>query len=71
MTEQIDQAQELEQLFRDRALAKHKTSRVHEKPDEEDGIRYCLDCGIDIPQERIEAEPEAVRCVSCQTRKEH
>lgn len=70
MTEQIDQAQELDQLFRERALAQHKNKRVIEQPDEENGIRYCLDCGIDIPPKRIEAQPGAVRCVSCQSGKE-
>lgn len=26
----------------------------------------CLDCGTEIPAERLEAVPEAVRCVACQ-----
>ena len=30
----------------------------------------CLDCGTAIPPERLEAVPEAVRCVACQRRLE-
>ncbi|MGL0943370.1 TraR/DksA C4-type zinc finger protein [Vibrio vulnificus] len=71
MTEQIDQAQELEQLFRDRALASHKKSMSHERPDEDEcGNRYCLTCGVIIEPARIKAMPQACHCVSCQARKE-
>jgi DnaK suppressor protein len=71
MTELIDQAQALEQLFRDRALANHKHNQMNEMPDEdEDGTRYCLSCGIEIPRKRLEAQSNAVRCVSCQSEKE-
>lgn len=70
MTDQFDVAQAVEQEFRDRALAAQLT-RPMEQPDEDDeGNRYCLSCGVEIPPERLEAQPTAVRCVSCQTRKE-
>ncbi|WP_240673061.1 TraR/DksA C4-type zinc finger protein [Vibrio parahaemolyticus] len=46
-------------------------SRCAEQPDEDqDGNRYCLSCGATIPPKRIKAQPNAVRCVSCQSRKE-
>lgn len=70
MTEQIDQAQELEMRFRERAVAKARQHQEPIAPDEHHGIRYCLDCGIDIPPERMAVQPHAVRCVSCQSRKE-
>lgn len=70
MTDQFDVAQAVEQEFRDRALAAQLT-RPMEQPDEDDeGNRYCLSCGVEIPPERLEVQPTAVRCVSCQTRKE-
>jgi DnaK suppressor protein len=32
---------------------------------------HCEDCGTDIPEGRLNAWPEATRCVPCQTRVEH
>jgi len=31
------------------------------------GDRPCVDCGKTIPHERLEAVPECLRCVNCQT----
>lgn len=30
----------------------------------------CADCGQQIPAKRLEAHPEATRCITCQTKKE-
>lgn len=30
----------------------------------------CVDCGAELPNERLEARPEAARCVNCQQRAE-
>jgi DnaK suppressor protein len=30
----------------------------------------CVDCGAELPEERLEARPEAARCVSCQQKRE-
>lgn len=30
----------------------------------------CVDCGTTLPDERLEARPEAARCVSCQAKVE-
>ena len=30
----------------------------------------CVDCGSELPAERLEARPEAARCVSCQAEAE-
>jgi DnaK suppressor protein len=30
----------------------------------------CVDCGTDLPQDRLEAKPEAARCMSCQAKAE-
>lgn len=31
-----------------------------------ESVRYCEDCGIEIPKARIKAVPMCTRCVSCQ-----
>ena len=38
-----------------------------------DAGRYglCTDCGVAIPQARLDAAPEAPRCLACQTQAEH
>lgn len=69
--DQLDQAKQLEQLARQVAIDNIKNSDIEtEQPDEEDGIRYCLDCADDIDEARLKARPSAVRCVGCQNRKE-
>ncbi|MGO9079935.1 MAG: TraR/DksA family transcriptional regulator [Streptosporangiaceae bacterium] len=30
----------------------------------------CVDCGGPVPEGRLEAKPEAARCVSCQARRD-
>ncbi|WP_344845485.1 TraR/DksA family transcriptional regulator [Nonomuraea dietziae] len=30
----------------------------------------CVDCGKQVPEGRLEARPEAARCVQCQSRQE-
>lgn len=66
MTDQLDRAAELEMQARDQAL-QAQTRRTYEAPDEDATGRYCLDCGEQIPDERIIQVPWAVRCVDCQT----
>ncbi|WP_081443580.1 TraR/DksA family transcriptional regulator [Methylophaga thiooxydans] len=67
MVDVFDRAQEREQKDRDIAIQTVlRSSRETEQPDEENGIRYCLDCGEPIPNKRLEARPDAVRCVDCQ-----
>lgn len=68
MTDLFDDAQALEQEIRDRALAKQLASRRAEQPDQDQQVnRFCLGCGEQIARERLDAEPEAVRCVPCQS----
>lgn len=70
MPDALDQAKDLEQMHRTAALAKHK-NRAVETPNECDGHRYCIDCGIEITTKRLLAEPNAVRCIDCQSLHEH
>lgn len=69
-----DQASATEALFLQQAQALHalKVRQAQmEPPDEdEDGNRYCLDCGEQIPPQRLLAVPYAVRCVPCLSKRE-
>ncbi|WP_273149247.1 TraR/DksA family transcriptional regulator [Methylophaga thiooxydans] len=66
MVDVIDRAQKREQEDNRLALKAALINDVEtEQPDEENGIRYCLDCGEPIPNKRLEARPDAVRCVEC------
>lgn len=66
MVDVIDRAQKREQEDNRLALKAALINDVEtEQPDEENGIRYCLDCGEPIPNNRLEARPDAVRCVEC------
>jgi DnaK suppressor protein len=69
----LDQATVIEEMFRDQAMAAHRArAAVTEQPDEdEDGNRYCLTCGDEIPALRIKYLPNAVRCVSCESKREN
>jgi DnaK suppressor protein len=65
MTDAVDRASELENKFREQALAANKP--IAEKPREFDGHRYCLGCDLGLSTQRLLALPNAVRCVDCQT----
>jgi len=69
MTDTVDRACELEQKQREQALAAAK--QPVEQPNELEGHRYCLDCDIELSVKRLVANPNAVRCVDCQTLHEH
>ncbi|WP_051543196.1 TraR/DksA C4-type zinc finger protein [Thiothrix lacustris] len=64
----LDRAQQTEELYRAQALAK-ALDRT-EEPDEDEMGRYCLSCGVMIPAKRV-AAVNAVRCIDCQTALEH
>lgn len=54
------------------ALAKQR-SQLNEALARIDAGSYgkCVDCGAALPEERLEARPEAARCVTCQARAEN
>jgi RNA polymerase-binding transcription factor DksA len=60
-----DQAQQLEEIARDAALAAHAPLPA-EMPRIVDGDRLCLDCNEVIDPLRLAANGDAVRCVDCQ-----
>ncbi len=69
-----DQASATEALFLQQAQAMHalkeQQARMETPDEDEHGNRYCLDCGEQIPRERLQAVPYAVRCVPCLSRRE-
>jgi len=69
----LDRAKIAEMEHRERSLQNQRErARETEVPVEsDDGVRYCLDCGGEIPKERLAARPESVRCFDCKTIKEH
>jgi len=66
----IDTANKDAELYKDAALANQLTGREKEKPLYLRGVRCCLDCTEPIPEKRLEANPDAVRCVACQGKHE-
>jgi hypothetical protein len=78
--DEADYAQQNEELFRRVALGTHfRTSRQNAAPTEgcmrERGTPFngaplsptCKDCGDEIGAARLKANPQAVRCIGCQT----
>jgi DnaK suppressor protein len=64
-------ASELTEMARDEAMLKvvdgQREQVVAALARLDDGTYgRCVDCGTDLPAERLEARPEAARCVNCQ-----
>jgi DnaK suppressor protein len=69
--DECDIAAELQQMDREGALrVTLRAAHRKEKALIIDGERCCLDCEDPIEPERLSANPDAVRCVGCQEKKE-
>ncbi len=64
-----DEANARADLFRENVLNAARQTEF-ELPLFIGGVRCCLDCEGPIPAERLNVNPDAVRCVECQTRRE-
>lgn len=62
--DELDRAQEIEERDRHAALASHR-ERLRGS-----GREFCICCGDPIGADRLEAVPNAVRCIGCQTARE-
>lgn len=51
-------------------LAQREEVRAALRRVDEGTYGRCVDCGAALPEERLEARPEAARCVSCQQKRE-
>jgi len=66
-----DRAKEREMAHRDRALANELAAHMESEPPLIiDGRRCCIDCEEPIPEERLAARPDSVRCIECKQIKE-
>ena len=63
MTDQLDRAQQLEEMQREIALKKHRTFKAVSR-------LYCEDCDIPIPEKRRQLIQGVTRCVDCQQKYE-
>lgn len=61
-----DQARELTERRTAEAIQAVR-NRPIEKPLDINGVRLCLDCRELVGAARLNANPQAVRCVECQT----
>jgi len=80
--DEIDVAQQNDELFRQSALRAHfagrqdafLTSTSHPAPGLKGAgpghIKACCDCGEKIEKARLKAMPNAIRCIGCQNKKE-
>lgn len=68
MTDVFDQAPELEQQERDRALNEQARRANLTGKTLADSAEFCEDCGDDIPLKRRKAMPGCIRCISCAQR---
>jgi len=69
--DECDLAARREEHYRDIAILRARTASSEEEPlYDSEGKRICVECEKRIPQKRLKARPEAVRCVECQARKE-
>ena len=67
MTDIVDRAQELEDRLRAEALAAHRASHIVGDGEQTVRPRDCLQCGDEIPMDRLLRHRSAVRCTPCQT----
>ncbi|GIH80576.1 TraR/DksA family transcriptional regulator [Planobispora longispora] len=70
-----DAGSDLTDADRNRAMldvaAQHRRSVVEALKRLDEGLYgLCVDCGKPVPEGRLEARPEASRCVECQSRRE-
>ena len=66
MADEGDEAKALADALAEDALARHRRRMAPRRFRPLDGPVICVDCGDDIPLQRLAAVPGANRCVHCQ-----
>lgn len=67
MNDVVDRANNEALFINDLAIQQHLIGRALPPQQIIDGAVECLDCGIEIPDDRLDALPNCVRCIECQT----
>ena len=65
-TAQVNSARELEFALDEHESAELRQVNAALTRLEAGTYGFCTDCGVDIPPARIQAAPEAPRCIACQ-----
>jgi phage/conjugal plasmid C-4 type zinc finger TraR family protein len=67
--DELDRVQAASEVYQEAALQFHRYKRAREPVPEGNAEekRRCIDCEEIIPRARIEAKPNAVRCIVCQS----
>jgi len=66
MADDLDRAKDVEMQFRELSIDKTiNGSQFPKQKLDENGRIVCLDCGDLLPQQRLDIEPKAARCVPC------
>lgn len=68
-------AQTMSERDNEFAMNEHETAELAQLDDALARIQIgeygtCMDCGVNIPEQRLQAAPQALRCITCQTRAE-
>lgn len=53
-----------------RDIAEWRSLQAAMRRMDEGSYGICIDCGVDIPFERLQVQPSALRCIRCQTQAE-
>jgi DnaK suppressor protein len=70
--DELDRAQAASEVYEEAAIRSHfNKKKLEPAPDASaGGKRRCIECEKIIPLARIAANPNAVRCIDCQTKYE-
>ena len=70
--DEVDQAQEREAFYQEKILKAALQADQHDDGDPLiiDGVRCCQNCEEPIDPKHLQVQPNAKRCVKCESRKE-
>ncbi|WP_325893011.1 TraR/DksA C4-type zinc finger protein [Grimontia sp. NTOU-MAR1] len=66
MSDIADRAQISDEIFESALLHAHQCRHRDTADIDDEGNHWCISCGELIPAARLDAEPDAARCIECQ-----